>query len=240
MTAKEKMNAHRKIAIIVGVLFLTSTATMMLGSDELIGSILDDPDYLFNFSANENQVIIGVLLELYCAAAVAGIAILMYPILKKQNEALSLGYVGFRIIETVIIIFISISALSLLSLSQEFVKAGTPDASYYQTLGTLLQAAGDWAFVVIWIVVGLSGLMFCYLLYQSKLTARVISVLGLIGYALLLATGLLDMFGLIDALHGAEMILFLPGGLFEIILPIWLIVKGFNQSVIASLSVKQI
>ncbi len=121
------MNSFRKTAIIVGVLFLTSTATMMLGSDELIGSILDDPDYLVNVSVNENQVIIGVLLELYCAAAVAGIAILMYPILKKQNEALSLGYVGFRIIEAVIIIFISISALSLLTLSREFVIAGAPD-----------------------------------------------------------------------------------------------------------------
>jgi hypothetical protein len=228
------MNSFRKSAMIVGVLFLTSTATMMLGSDELIGSILGDPDYLVNFSVNENQVIIGVLLELYCAVAVAGIAILMYPILKKQNEALSLGYVGFRIIEAVLIIFISISALSLLTLSREFVMAGAPDASYYQTFGTLLISASDWAFVMVWIVVGISGLMFCYLLYQSKLVPRVMSVLGLIGYALLLAIGLLDMFSLIDMLHGAEMILFLPGALFEIILPIWLIVKGFNPSAIAS------
>jgi hypothetical protein len=218
------MNSFRKTAIIVGVLFLTSTATMMLGSDELIGSILGDPDYLVNFSANENQVIIGVLLELYCAAAVAGIAILMYPILKKQNEALSLGYVGFRIIEAVLIIFISISALSLLTLSREFVIAGVPDASYFQTLGTLFLAAREWVFNIgsglIW---SLSALLLNYILYRSKLVPRWLSGWGLVGSVLSFLTYFLGFF----SIHLSEW-LFAPIAVQEMAFAVWLIVKGFN------------
>jgi len=92
---------------------------------------------------------------------------------------------------------------------------------------------------MVWIFNGLAGLMFCYLSYQSKLIPRFISVLGLIGYALLLPGASLDMLGHVDTLHGAGFIIvFLPGGSFEILLPIWLFVKGFNSSAIDSKSAK--
>ena len=89
------------------------------------------------------------------------------------------------------------------------------------------------------IICSLSGLMFSYLLYQSKLIPRLISVLGLIGYALVLTSAFLDIFGIIDTVHGKGIIMYLPGGLFKsILLPIWLIVKGFNSSTIVSGSAK--
>jgi hypothetical protein len=90
---------------------------------------------------------------------------------------------------------------------------------------------------MIYLFTGIGGLIFSYLLYRSKLVPRLISILGLIGYALLFTGTLLDMLGHVD-LDGAGMIVLLPGGLFEIILPIWLIVKGFNPSAIASGSTK--
>ena len=230
------MNSNKKTGIIVGVLFLVATAAFMLGGG-LIESILNAPDYLTNVSENKTQVIIGVLLQLITGAAVVGIGVLMFPILKKHNEPIALGYVGIRIIEAVIIIVGAISLLSLITLSQEYVKAGAPDASYFQTLGTSLVAVSDWTYQMI-LMTYVGGLMFSYLLYQSKLIPRFISVLGLIAHPLVVTGALLGMFGYIDTSHGAGLIMMLPGAAFEILLPIWLFVKGFNPSAIASGSAK--
>ncbi len=221
------MNSNKKTARIVGILFLAATAAYILGNG-IIESILKDPDYLVHVYPNKTQVIIGMLLELINSAAVVGIAIILFPILKKYNETIALGYVAFRVIEAIILIVGAISPLLLITLSQEYIEAGAPDADYFQMIGTLAIKGKYLAFQVAMIVLSLVSLLFCYLLYQSKLIPRLISVFGLIGYASLLTSALLEIFG-----YSPGMFLFLPGALFEIILPIWLIVKGFN-----SLSIK--
>ena len=233
----EEINSTRKTARIVGALFLTAMLTSILGGG-LIEAVLDAPEYLMDVSANETQVIIGVLLELVNGIAVVGIAVFMFPLFKKYSEALALGYVAFRIIEAVIAVAAVVSALTLLALSQEFVKAGAGDASYFQTLGTsLLAARAFWISTMLGIFFSLGALLFYYLLYQSKLLPRFISVWGLIGVALILTWNLLEMFGISVS---AGMILALPIILNEIFLGIWLIAKGFNSSAIASESAKQI
>jgi len=156
------MNSTRKTAIIVGVLFLTSFVSLFIG-DATIESILDEPDYLINVSENRTQLIIEMLIAFFLASTIVGIAVMMFPILKKHNEPIALGYVGFRIAEFVIIIVYLIIPLLLITLSQEYVKAGDPDASYFQTSGTLFQAVRYWALRMVWIFNGLAGLMFCYL-----------------------------------------------------------------------------
>ena len=180
MTSNEKMNSNKKNARIVGVLFITATVTAIL-SRVFIGPVLDAPDYLINVSANENQMLIGVLLELILTAAVVGIGVMLFPILNPHNEASALGYVGARIFEGVIIIVGSISYLSLLPLSQEYV-AGAPEASHFQALGTLLLTVHDWTYLLGGggIVFSLTALILNYLLYQSKLVPLFISVWGLI------------------------------------------------------------
>lgn len=227
------MHSNRKTAIIVGVLFIVATVTAILGG-LLIESIIDAPDDLVNVSANENQVLIGVLILLIGAASVVGIPVMMFSILKKHNEALALGYVGFRIFEAVMFIVDVISVLLLITLSQEFVNAVAPDATYFQTLGTLLLAARDWAFLLVPIVFGLGALVFYYLLYQSKLIPRWLSVWGLIGAALVFPQGLLGMFGLLEAGSESMIVFALPILVQEMVLAVWLIVKGFNSSAIAS------
>jgi len=232
------MNSNRKIAMIVGVLFITGTVAGML-SVVFSGSILGAPDYLTKVSANENRVVIGALFELILGAANVGIAVMLFPIFKKHNEVLALGYVGARIIEGVGYVVGVISLLSLLTLSQEFVKAGAPDASYFQALGTLLLAVREWTGVVgVDIVFGLGALMFYYLWYQSKLIPRFISVWGLIGAILYLAYGLLGMLGH-SPFSTIPLLLQLPLAVNEMFLAVWLIVKGFNPSAIASGSAKE-
>jgi hypothetical protein len=120
----------RKTAMIVGVLFAVATIAGTIGAI-FIGPITDDPDYLVNTSAHENEVALGALLTLIMGVAVVGIAVMMFPILKKVNEGLALAYVGFRTLECVILIVVAMSLLSLLTLSQEYVEAGASDATSF-------------------------------------------------------------------------------------------------------------
>ena len=229
---ESKMNTNKKTARIVGVLFIIGTVAGIL-SVVFTGPILDDPDYLIKVSANENQIIIGALLVLIMGFALAMVPVMLFPILKKYNEALALGSVVFRgALEAVTYIAIVISWLLLLTLSQEYVKAGAPDASYFQTLGTLLLEALDGIGQILSIVFSLGALMIYYLFYQSKLIPRWLSVWGLIGSILYLAVPLLGMFGSVLE------ILYAPLALQEMVFAVWLIVKGFNSSAIASGSAK--
>jgi hypothetical protein len=223
------MDSNRKTAIIAGVLFITALVSSML-SGTFSGSI-DGPDYLTAVSANENKVLIGVLFQLTLTASVVAIPILMFPILKKHNESLGLGYVAARIFEGFFDIVIAISLLLLLTLSREFVEAGAPDASYFQTSGALLLAVKEWASIPENFPYGLGVLIFNYLLYQSKLIPRWLSGWGLVGGALMFAMGLFRMFGY------SVVFLAIPIVLNEMVLAVWLILKGFNSSAIDSESV---
>lgn len=229
------MNSYRKTAIIVGVLFIIATVAGVLSL--LFTGSLNAPDYLIKVSANANQVIIGALLVLIMAFACAGIAIWLYPVIRKHNEALALGSVGFRLIEGVFHLVGVIGLLSLVTLSQEYVQAGAPDASYFQTSGTLLLAARDWAGVLGSFAFILGALMYYYIFYQSKLIPRWLSGWGLIGVPFWLAVSVLTMFGL-DPSSTISTLLYIPIAVNEMVLAVWLIVKGFNPSAIASLSTK--
>ena len=230
------MDSYRKTSIVVGVLFITATVTSILGGS-LISSVIDSPDDFPNVSANENQIVLGCLLVLVDALAVIFIAILMFPILKKHNEGLALGYVGLRIFEGVVFIIGVISILAILTLSQEYV-AGDLDASYLQALVTLLLGIYDWSWLVgPLIFFALSTLPFYYLLYQSKLIPQWLSGWGLIAGILVILFGLLAMFGF-DTTSTISMFLFLPIAVQEMVLAVWLIVKGFTLQEIKSKSSK--
>ena len=235
------MNSNRKTAIIVGVLYIVATVAGVLTVVPL-RSLLDGPDILTNVAANENKVIMVAFLELIMAVAVAGVAFMIYPILKqntdtKIKEGLALWYVGTRITEGVIFIVGILFTLSLLSLSQEFVKAGALDASYFQTGGTVLIAASNYAWMLGQSVFCVGALMLYYLLYQSRRIPRWLSVWGFIGAPLMLAAGFLL---LVDGDPNSTLstVLYAPLALQEMVFAVWLIVKGFNSSAIDSGSAK--
>ena len=118
-----------------GVLFIIATVTNMLGNLS-IQPLLDAPDYLIQISANENLMITALLLVLISAFASASIAICLYPILKKHHGALTLGSVGFRLMESMLYIIGAVCTLSLITLSRGYVLAGASNASSYQISGT--------------------------------------------------------------------------------------------------------
>ena len=221
------MNISRKTARIVGALFLTVNVAFLAGVLS-IEPILNSPDYLVSVSANRTPVVLGVLLEIVNAIAYVGIAVIMFPILKQRFESIALGFVGFRLIEFVMQVLADLSPLSLLNLSEEYVKAGAPGASSFQALGALLLAERYWAFQMVSITFGLGALLFYYMLYQSKLIPRFISIWGFIGATVVLVNAILDMLGFTPGNLGILMLLN------ELFLGIWLIAKGFNPVVIDS------
>jgi Domain of unknown function (DUF4386) len=231
------MNPDRKIAIIAGALFIIATAASLLGTS-FAGSILGSPDYLAKISTNRNPILAGALLSFMAAAASSSIAISLYPILKKYNEGLALGAVGFRLIEAVFYIVGAICLLSLLTVSQEFVKAGGQSSSF-QTLGHLLLSARDLAGFVFGVMAFcLGALMYYYIFFQSKLIPRWLSVWGLLAIMSLLAATLLTIFdGEPFSISGNLIFLALPIALQELVLAVWLIVKGFDPSAIVSMSI---
>jgi hypothetical protein len=232
------MNTYRKTAKIVGGLFIFALVLDPIGRG-IYEPILNAPDFFVNAYANKIQLIIGILHEFLCAPAIVLIPIVLFPVLKKHNESIALGYVGFRLLEGVLFFSIVIGALTQLSLSQQYMNAGASSAPYFQTLGNSILAGVEWTTLIYIIVFTLGALMFYYLLYISKLLPRFISVWGFIAAALLLTGASLGIFGLIP-LSKAMLYFGPPIALNEIVLAGWLIVKGFNSSAIISGSTQQI
>jgi len=226
------MDTHKNAARIAGSLFVI---TMVAGG---INSYLVDPvllSPLVNVFPNRLLVISGAFLMLVMSVGIVGIAVAFFPVLKRHSETVALTYLGFRIIECVLLVAGVIVSLFLVTLSREYIKAGAPDASYFQTLGVLAMKVRYYAYQIAMIILGLGSLMLCYLFYRSRLIPRFISAWGLAGYALLLASGVLDIFGIIDTIQGKGIIMYIPGGVFELfLLPAWLIAKGFNPSAAVS------
>jgi hypothetical protein len=232
------MNTYRKTAIIVGVLYIIGTVAGVL-SVVLSTPILDGPDYLTKVAANETQFVIAALLVLLMGLALAMVPVLLFPIFRKINEVLAVGYVVFRgALETVTSMVVVITWLFLSIVGREFVAAGAPDASYFQALGALLKEGHDSLAPIMGIVFSLGALMLYYLLYQSKLIPRWISGWGVFAILLHLASSFLIMFHLQTAFSTSNLVMNFPIFLQEMVMAVWLIAKGFNQSVIASLSAK--
>lgn len=226
------MESDKRIARAVGSLLLISMTASLLYTN-FYSSFLTAP--LDALHPNKNQIILGAFLELINCMAVVGIAVMLFSVLKRINEHLARWYFGFRIIESTILTIGIIGGILLITLSQEFVKAGTPENSYFQTLNILALTGKHLALQMGIIICSLGGLMLTFLLYQSRLIPRFISAWGFIGYVLVLTSALLDIFGIIDTAHGNGIVMYLPGGLFEtILLPLWLIIKGFNSSSVVS------
>jgi len=219
------MLSYRRTAIIVGVLFIIGDIAGVL-SYVVTGGLLDGPDALTKIAASQNQLVLGALLVLVMGFALAMVPVVMFPVFKRYNEVLALGCVVFRgALETVAYMASAGTWLLLVELSREHAEAASAGAPHYQTLSSLLLAAHN--STASWftsIVFCLGSLMFYYLFYQSRLIPRWLSIWGLAGAVLYLATPLLDMFG-----HGFG-ILMLPLAVAEIVLAVWLIAKGLNFS----------
>jgi len=229
------MNNFRKLAISAGILFIIYTSVDVL-SFLFLGPV-NSTNYLVSVSENASLVGAGAFLLLIGGACASGIAISLYPVLKKSDPVLALGAVGFRISEGVLR-FVSVCVLlSIITLSLLYVKAGALESSYFQTSGELLLAARGWVSHVGALLAFSIGCTLYYIIfYQTKLVPRWISVWGLVfGISGMISCALVSI-GLIAPMGTEQVLMIIPMLPQEIVLAVWLIVKGFNPSAIASLS----
>lgn len=213
------MNNERKTAIIVGLLFLTAMVTSLVGGFWLEAILYTDSliDSLVNL---DSQMVLGVLLEMINAIAVIGIAVYLYPIFRIKYESLALGYVALRIIEVAIIVGAVISPLALIALNQN------PMLTEIQ-VDALLSVREILVGQMLGIFFSLAAMILYYLLYNTKIIPRFISVWGFISVVLVLTWNLLELF---DISVSFGMVFALSMILNEIFMAFWMIFKGFDYS----------
>ena len=223
------MHSHKAAARVFGIFFILTFLSYGIGSG-LVDSVVSSPNYLSNIHTNKITVLVGVILmALVHTFFNIGLPVIMLPILKPFNRYLTYGYLSAAIAATVVLVIGAIFLLLLLPLSDEFVKAGSITASNYESMGILLKKGGAFSYQLGMALWGLGGLLFVSLLYISRLVPRLFSYWGFIGYIVFVSGTILELFG-----NSVGVILSIRGGLFEIFLSFWLIVKGFNSSVIVS------
>ena len=219
-TAKPGMSADRKAAVWIGVLYIIGTVALVL-SLVVTGAVLTGPAYLAQVAAQPNQVATGALLVLLAGFALAMVPVVFWPVGKRYNETLAMGYVVFRgAIETVLYIATALGWLLLIALSTQ------PDSGPIAGLMRTIEAVA-WDQLVA-IPFALGALMFYVLLYQSRLVPRWLSTWGLVGATLYIVPPLGSMFGL------SLGVLMAPLAVQEMVMAVWLIAKGFTPRAAAS------
>jgi hypothetical protein len=189
--------------------------------------VLDDPVGYIAGAGDDNRIFLGAFLELLLIIANIGTAVVPYPLLKRQNEACALGYVTARIMECTFILAGILSVLTIVSLQQNATAA---NEGIYGSIAYAAAATKDWTFLLgPGFVVGIgNGLLLGYLMYTSGLVPRWMAMLGLIGGALIIASGVAVLFGADDPGGTLQGLATIPEFLWELSLGIYPIVKGFR------------
>jgi Domain of unknown function (DUF4386) len=223
-------SSTRKAALITGVFFVITFVTS-IPAVGLYGPLLDDPNYILGAGA-DTRVALGAFLEVILGIANIGTAVTLFPILKRQNEGVALGYVTARVVESTLIAVGIIGLLAAVSLRQDLAGAAGTDASSLVTVGRSLVAVHDRTFLLgPGLLAGLgNGLLLGYLMYRSALVPRPMALVGLIGGPLTFASGIAVLFGLYEQLSGWSLLATVPEIVWEAFLGIWLIAKGFRPS----------
>jgi hypothetical protein len=209
-------------ARIFGVLFII-TFLMSIPALALYQPVLDDPAGYIAGSGKDSQIYLGVLLELLLIIANIGTAVVVFPILRRQNEVLALGYVTARIVECVFIAAGVIAVLGIVSLRQ--------DSPHAASLAVSLAALKDWTFLLgpSFIVGWGNGLILGYLMYSSRLVPRGMAMLGLIGGSLIILSGIGVLFDWWNQGGTVQAIATIPEFLWELSLGVYAAVWGFRR-----------
>jgi hypothetical protein len=223
------MDATRKTALVAGGLYLVTFITS-IPALVLIGPVLSDPNYIVSSGA-DTRVLLGGLLDFITAIAGIGTAVALFPVLKRQNEGVALGFVTARLLEGAIIVIGVVSLLSVVTLRQKMAGAAGPAAASLVTTSNALVAIRNWTFLIgPGFMSGVNALLLGYLMYRSGLVPRALAVLGLIGGPMLLASDTATLFGIYAQLSVWSAVATVPVAAWELMLGVWLVVKGFKPS----------
>jgi len=226
-----RVNSTRRIAFVVGVLFILTFVTS-IGGAIAYGPVLTDSHYITGAGA-DTRVFLGAFLELLLIVTNIGCAVWLFPLLKRQNEGLALGYVTARLVECTFILVGILSVLAVVTLRQ---GAAGADAGSLVTVGKSLIAVKNWTFLLgPGFVDGLgTGLILGWLMYRSGLVSRRLALFGVVGGPLLAASGIAVLLGVIPQQSTWQGIATVPEIIWEAFLGLWLTFKGFSPSPITA------
>ena len=227
------MDSARKSALATGVLFILTFVTS-IPALILYGPVLNDAHYVLGSGA-DTRIFAGAFLEVLLVISNIGTAVAIFPVVRRQNESIALGYVAARVVESTIIAVGIISILAVVTLRRDLAGGGADPATLV-VAGKALVAIHKGSFLLgPGFCAGIeNGLMLGYLMYRSGLVPRPIAVLGLIGGTLAFIAGTAELFGLWPQVSGTAFLLVLPEALFEALIGIYLTVKGFRPSPITA------
>ena len=222
------IDPYRTTTRIVGAVYLAGFVVGIVGNT-LIQTTLGTPNHLSTVSAHSMTLTIGAVLWLMAVAGDAAHGVLMFPILKQHNERIAFGYLASRIVDAIFIAVMVLFILLQIPLGSEYLKAAAAEAHHLQALSTVSVQASQYAYDIAMSTLGIAGLMLCYAFYRTKLIPRWIAVWGLVGYAIIFCGIVSEIMG-----SGLGLVSSIPGGLWEVFVGVWLIVKGFNSCAIVS------
>ena len=226
------MSSTRKTALVAGVCYLITFIS--IPTLALYGPVKNHRDWVIS-SGSSTAVLVGGFLEVIVALAGIGTAITLYPVVKRQNEGVALGFVGARVLEASMIFAGVVSLLSLVTLRQDLGGATGADAASIVTTGASHVAVYNWTFLLGQsLMPGINALLLGSLMYRSRLVPRLIPVMGLIGGPLLITAVFATLFGQHSALTGLAALPVIPVAAWELSLGMWLVVKGFRPSPITT------
>lgn len=214
-------DSRRAYAGLIGALFLAAIVLYGVGNG-LVMSVVGVPDFLATVSAHQITVALGALLMLLNSLAVVGLGVLFFPILEPFGKRTALAYLAARIVEAVLLAVGVVWLLMIVPLGQHGAGAGAASDGA-RALWSLAIQANALSYQIAMMALGLGSIVLCALLIRTRLIPRFLSVWGLIGYAIFLAGAIAEIVGI----H-IGVLLSIPGGLFELMLGGWLLVRGFR------------
>ncbi len=223
------MSSDQRTARVVGWLFI-GTFVFSIPGYLLYGPVLNHHDYILG-AGSDKQIALGAFLEILTAICNIGTAVALYPVAKRQNEGVALGYVASRVLESTIIVAGIVSVLSVVTLRQDLAGTGA-DAGTLTVAGRTLVAFHDWTFLLgpgFCAGIG-NGLLLGYLMYTSGLIPRRLALLGLVGGALAVVAATGALLGVYDKQSAPQGVLTIPEIVWEAWFGLYLVIKGFKAS----------
>jgi Domain of unknown function (DUF4386) len=225
---KARMTSTRKHSLAAGIFYVVTFVS--IPTLVMYDSAKHDPNFILG-AGSGTSVVWGAILELIVGLAGIGTAVALFPIVRRQNESLALGFVTTRVLEAAMIFLGVASIVSLVALQQDFGTAAGADSSALVIVGASHAATYQWAFTIGQsLMPGLNAILLGTLMYQSRLVPRILPIIGLIGAPLLIMSTLATVVGWNEPLSAWSALSALPVAVWEFSLGVYLLVKGFRRT----------
>ena len=226
-----EMSVNKSNAKITGWLFIIAAVSSIIGL-KLYDPILSDNNFIVSANNHYNQIIFGAINELILVASATGTGIMLYPLLKRYNESMGIGYLSFRMLEAVFIMIGLLSILTVLSISESYVDGAITDKANAQNLGLSFISLHKWTFMLgPNFMLSINTFIYSFVFYKTKIIPSSLARLGLLASFLIMTAAILELFGVIQQISTWGILLALPIALYEMTLAIYLITKGTKAGI---------